>query len=39
MCKKKKNKIKYTKKKYLIKEGRNFKYSLDLITPEKEENE
>jgi len=35
MCKKK-NKIKYAKKEYLTKGGRNLKYSLELINPEKE---
>ena len=33
---KKKNKIKDAKKLHSIKEGRNLKYSLELINPEKE---
>ncbi len=33
---KKKNKIKNIKKWYLTKEGRNLKYSLELVNPEKE---
>lgn len=35
MCKKKKNKIKYAKKRYLMKEGRNLK-SFESVNPEKE---
>jgi len=34
--KKKKNKIKLVKRWYLTKGGRNLKYSLELINPEKE---